>query len=628
MIRKLLVFTALATATVAGTLAQIQRTVLVEEFTNASCPPCAAQNPAFNAFLNQNLAKTISIKYQTNWPGVDPMNAQTQTWVGPRVTYYSVQGVPYMKADGNYVGGSPSALTQAKVDTRLTQTTPVEIELEHRLSSDEDSVYITCTITSYDNLATGSYVAHIGLVEREIIFTSPPGTNGEKEFYDVMRRMYPSASGTALGTTLAKGFTQTITVAEPIPAYVYQKSQLGVVAFVQNNSGKEVLQAAWSGYTIPDVGVKEVIGLPTTMCDPSNVSVLASIGNLAGNAKLNNCEVAWQLDSDPVQTSSWSGNLKPLQTDLVPVTLPTAIAPGMHTLRVFVYAPNGGTDDFSFNDTVDLQFAVLPGVTQAPLAEDFSTTASLPVNFTAFDGNRDMVTWEYNAASSSTTSAGSAKMPFYSSPAGSVDELILPPVNATTLMPAGAKLTFMVAHATVKISTNKYSSDTLQVQMSRNCGDTWSTVWQKSGVSLSTGASTSQQYVPVAGQWRTETINIDSFTNEANLLIRFVGRSNYGNNVYVDKINLTGTTTATDPQAVSAIQLAPNPASTEARISTSGAIRSVELIDVTGARMQASWQLTGSSSAVLDLKTLANGIYLVRVTTEEGAGISRLEVMH
>src|SRR5258706_16343823 len=55
---------------------QSQRLVLCEEFTQASCPPCAAQNPAYNTLLNANPTKVVAIKHQTSWPGVDPMNAQ------------------------------------------------------------------------------------------------------------------------------------------------------------------------------------------------------------------------------------------------------------------------------------------------------------------------------------------------------------------------------------------------------------------------------------------------------------------------------------------------------------------------------------------------------------------------
>lgn len=98
------IFTFIGCLTLAATMqtkAQSQRLVLVEEFTNASCPPCAAQNPTFNTLLANNTVKVVSIKYQTNWPGVDPMNAQTQAEVGPRVTYYGVTGVPYSPIDGD-----------------------------------------------------------------------------------------------------------------------------------------------------------------------------------------------------------------------------------------------------------------------------------------------------------------------------------------------------------------------------------------------------------------------------------------------------------------------------------------------------------------------------------------------
>ena len=62
---------------------QTQRMVLTEEFTNASCGPCAGQNPAYNELLQANSSKIVAIKYQVNFPGVDPMNAQTQSEVAP-----------------------------------------------------------------------------------------------------------------------------------------------------------------------------------------------------------------------------------------------------------------------------------------------------------------------------------------------------------------------------------------------------------------------------------------------------------------------------------------------------------------------------------------------------------------
>ncbi|MBK7174785.1 MAG: hypothetical protein IPH84_16485 [Bacteroidales bacterium] len=43
------------------TFAQTQRYVIVEEFTNASCGPCAAQNPAFQALMAANTSNALTL---------------------------------------------------------------------------------------------------------------------------------------------------------------------------------------------------------------------------------------------------------------------------------------------------------------------------------------------------------------------------------------------------------------------------------------------------------------------------------------------------------------------------------------------------------------------------------------
>ena len=109
--------------------AQATRLVLFEEFTQASCGPCASQNPAFNTLLSGNTTKAISIKYQTSWPGVDPMNAANPTDVATRVSYYGVNGVPWTAMDGDTATGSayagaPANVTQTAIDTRYAVASP------------------------------------------------------------------------------------------------------------------------------------------------------------------------------------------------------------------------------------------------------------------------------------------------------------------------------------------------------------------------------------------------------------------------------------------------------------------------------------------------------------------------
>lgn len=95
MLKKLL-FGAIALAMFVSVSAQgtHQRRVMVEEFTNASCPPCAVNNPPFNVTLVANADKVTPLKYQVWWPGFDPMYEHNKADVGVRVAYYAVSGVP------------------------------------------------------------------------------------------------------------------------------------------------------------------------------------------------------------------------------------------------------------------------------------------------------------------------------------------------------------------------------------------------------------------------------------------------------------------------------------------------------------------------------------------------------
>jgi len=85
--------------------AQVQRNVLAEAFSNASCGPCASQNPGYNALLGTNTTKVIAVKYQWYFPGFDPMNAQNPTEPNARISYYGQSGVPCGVLDGTLICG-------------------------------------------------------------------------------------------------------------------------------------------------------------------------------------------------------------------------------------------------------------------------------------------------------------------------------------------------------------------------------------------------------------------------------------------------------------------------------------------------------------------------------------------
>jgi len=61
------------------------------------------------------------------------------------------------------------------------------------ISADFDSIYVTINITAAQAFTAASALKlHVAVVERDIIFTTAPGSNGELDFHWVMRRMLPS----------------------------------------------------------------------------------------------------------------------------------------------------------------------------------------------------------------------------------------------------------------------------------------------------------------------------------------------------------------------------------------------------------------------------------------------------
>jgi len=224
-----------------------QRTVLLEHFSGASCGPCAAANPALMRLVKANAGKMVMIKYQKNIPGYDPMYLDNTTDVDNRLSYYGVRGVPNSEMDGNVFNDHPANLTQAKIDARQAVATPFTLTVNHQYTQ-LDSVITTVTVSS-NAAVTAALKLHVVVTEAEIVYPTPPGSNGEKVFEHVMKKMLPSNAGTDL-TGITAGFSRTYTFRAKINK-VYDVSQVEVVAFIQNPTTKEVFQAGKSDPNLP-----------------------------------------------------------------------------------------------------------------------------------------------------------------------------------------------------------------------------------------------------------------------------------------------------------------------------------------------------------------------------------------
>ena len=224
------------------------RKVLMEEFTNASCPPCADQNPAYDDLIFQNIAanKVTAIKYHVGWPGIDPMNDENPDQAEDRVAYYGVYGVPFATTDGGiepacstYWTGAPICVEQNDIDSLVS--IPSIFEINTGTSSDGSNYIMNTKITAKTDIPANSFTAHVVLLEDSIDYGSAPGTNGEIVFYQVMRRMFPTSDGVLLDA-LSNGQSTILNYSTPIESY-YNESNLRVLVFIQKEDGKKIYQS-------------------------------------------------------------------------------------------------------------------------------------------------------------------------------------------------------------------------------------------------------------------------------------------------------------------------------------------------------------------------------------------------
>ena len=175
------------------------------------------------------------------------------------------------------------------------------------------------------------------------------------------------------------------------------------------------------------------------------------------------------------------------------------------------------------------------------------------------------------------------------------------------------------------------SSERLKVEISTDCGETWS--FKKLYTSSSALPSAPESDTPFepasADEWNYFIVdNIDPEERTSNFRVRFTFRSNSGNNVYIDDINI-------DSDFVSGLNdvdgfdnemvIFPNPATGDQmslEIEMQETINAeVGLYDVLGRKVESLWSgalNAGVNTLNLELGDTSTGIYVLRVTSQEG----------
>ncbi len=594
--------------------AQHLRRVLVEEFTNASCPPCAAQNPGFNATIDANISKLTPIKYQTNWPGVDPMNAQTQTDVAPRVTYYGVTGVPNGRQGGVVEVFPLSNMTAGTINAEVNTPTPVTMVATHHLSPNFDSVYITLAVTS-DVALTGTLRLRVAVTEDKITFATAPGSNGETEFFNIMRKMLPNSTGTTTGD-FAAGETKTYNFAWKL-AYFYDLNQMSISAFLQDDATKAVYQSVRSEPILPAIpGLGASVASKTVFACAAGFIPSFTLEN-TGNATLTNSLIRYRVGTGAWTDLNWTGNLAAGASEAVPLTSLVVNTAGTINIEIAVINSNLGIQTNLVGGSSFLKvIAAIDPALALPFVNAFQSAVFPPTGWSV-DASLATYNWKL-ATNAGSGSSRSARCSLFITPQGQRPILNSPKIDMSTATGAS---TLKFDHAYAPYDGTFF--DGMSVEVSTDCGVNWTSLYYKAGADLATAPAITTAFVPVAGDWVNDEIDITALNGQAEVIFRFIAESGYGNNLYIDNVNVS-TLVGTKELTLTDFNLAPNPTRDVAEVrfglQTAQKIE-LRVYSAEGALVQS--QLLGELSSgdhtvTMNANTLPSGSYRVVLQGSEG----------
>lgn len=287
-----------------------KRLVLLEEFTNTGCAPCARFAPTLDSLLMVRLGDVISVKYHFYYPNPnDPFYLQDKENLKERGEFYEITGVPSVLIDGIQYSASASVISD-KID-QLMQEDPlfnfniISTIQEHKLELNVD-------YTPLSEINNGNLRLFVAVVEEEINLETP-SPNGETHYINTVRKLLPDAKGYSIASNLEKNKTYSHKINWDIKGF-YNEKELGLIAFIQDISTKEILGTVYASRTTDQNEAAKVIlvqDTPDKICAPHYTAKIM-FRNMGKN-NITNAKINVEINGK-TQTTDWQGNLAYLET--------------------------------------------------------------------------------------------------------------------------------------------------------------------------------------------------------------------------------------------------------------------------------------------------------------------------
>ncbi len=358
-----------------------------------------------------------------------------------------------------------------------------------------------------------------------------------------------------------------------------------------------------------DAGISTILSPWEFQCGES-VSPSVMLTNF-GSDSLTSANILFRIDGGEPAVYYWSGLLSP--GDTMQVDLPQINAEeGSHQFTCFTNLPNGAQEGYTFNDTVKSTFisvSLSSGIVS--LSESFDDQFFPPAGWVL--NSSSIFQWGHTPLAHFSGTGSAVRSNYMDNHTGASYNIDLPVIHIS----AGSHrvLDFKYAYA-------PYSSsycDSLQVLISNDCGSSWQTLFNKGCMALQTAPPTIYAFYPQSNDdWKQESFSLEAYAGDA--LIRFRSVCGYGNNLYLDDVNISFPAGAVENNSVGKLAVYPNPAFGKITILASGEGR-LFILNASG-RLILQMEITGPATT-FDISALSGGVYIAKVVGEYGVQVGK-----
>lgn len=429
--------------------------------------------------------------------------------------------------------------------------------------------------------------------------------------------------------------------------YMFTAGQVARMEAVVNTAPWNILASSngCSPVTALDASILNIIS-PVNGSSNCNNSVTPKITlNNAGSTAITSATILYRMDALATQTLNWTGSLASATSTVLTLNTYSGLSNAAHSFSATVINPNGTADANSANNSLTSTFTVIsaPAGAALPFVERFDGVTFPPTGWVETNTNVLDAAYSWTRLANTTgipvvpTTTACAKMDNF---AGNIDivgqkDALRTPAISLSGANSSVRVVFDRSH-------RRYSNtdiDSLNIYISTDCGGTWTRLYTKGGTQLATVTGTlTTAYTPTSNaQWARDSVSLSAYVGQPSVYLKFESRSGWGNNLYLDNINVSNLTTAgieSIEQSLPVLDVFPNPNAGVFSVNISNVNKdanvTINVLNAMGQVMSSPLNFKGSANGVhsVNLSLLSNGVYFITIQSDSDKLVTKKIVIN